>query len=746
MSSLSRALESLRSSIATYYDAWATWRDTAANAHCAAVMGSSVTRHLRFSEEYTVADSINSDASLTEVIDALKDVEPRLQDKIEDHLSWVLGNAESAIVSDLTLQDPKFTLDSVANATRDLENKNEIDRVMADVERKLAKVKTEAESLSIRGHVAGMSLSRQRTIDTHTQQTLVIIEKSKELAFSDRAMSQINHAIALMKNPSADDARGVYKSQAFSKLQKERKEVETDRAHVELQLQAYFDHHSQGASRTESAKVEKVPLKLPPNLEKRQNGFKLITGMEDFLVGRGNEMWALIPDLRRICHDIDPIEHVHWRPECDLSAYPESIREYRRDQNRTLAQILLALFANVGLRSVVLSTGSYGVSKKSFCADPEDGCAIFWVSVQLFHPVDRKQRTKIENELALIHTKFQTGDPNTALRTLRDLTRQALDISARVRWYTTGVPLIETLSSRNAQFAVRLEEYRDKPTDPEDSAVELDLLASEILDVVNALDQAGTDWTNKRAFRVEESLDELEREVKHLKKSSTLKPSGKTSRGTTKAASKKEQHTCQKVGCNNKIERYKPGFKLCTSCVLECVEKKKDAPLKGGGVWKRRSKEAKKFLKAQRAKKAKARKRALKAKRVDENEEGSESDPETDAHPKSAYEKRYARRIEAIRNGQVAPDDDSDPELEPSTITLKGTKRRVRMVQVKGEDRDQAQQPPKVLKRANPKTLILNRRDIANLNPETVEMLLKLKEERKATNAKVKSEQSTDSE
>ena len=63
MSSLSRALESLRSSIATYYDAWATWRDTAANAHCAAVMGSSVTRHLRFSEEYTVADSINSDAS-----------------------------------------------------------------------------------------------------------------------------------------------------------------------------------------------------------------------------------------------------------------------------------------------------------------------------------------------------------------------------------------------------------------------------------------------------------------------------------------------------------------------------------------------------------------------------------------------------------------------------------------------------------------------------------------------------------
>ena len=70
------------------------------------------------------------------------------------------------------------------------------------------------------------------------------------------------------------------------------------------------------------------------------------------------------------------------------------------------------------------------------------------------------------------------------------------------------------------------------------------------------------------------------------------------------------------------------------------------------------------------------------------------------------------------------------------------------MIQIQGEDRDQAQQPPKihkVLKKANPKSLILNRRDIANLNPETVEMLLKLKEETKATNAQVKSE-STDSE
>ena len=304
--SLSRALESLRSSIVSSYDAWATWRDSAANAHCAAVMGSSVTRHLRFTQEYTVADSINSDASLTEVIDALKGIEPRLQDRIEDHLSWVMETAERQILSDLTLHDPNFTLDPLSNAQRDLRMKEKMDRVRTRIEKRLAKVDAIAQSLSSPGKVEGMSLSRQRTIDTHTEQTTIIIDKSRESAFSDRAMKQIAEAISDLKDPANANAREVYKSVEFSKLQKERKEVETDRAHTELQLQAYFDHHSQGASRTESAKVERTPLKLPPNLEKGQNGFKLITAMEDYLVGRGNELWALIPDLRRIAHDIDP--------------------------------------------------------------------------------------------------------------------------------------------------------------------------------------------------------------------------------------------------------------------------------------------------------------------------------------------------------------------------------------------------------------------------------------------------------
>ena len=147
---------------------------------------------------------------------------------------------------------------------------------------------------------------------------------------------------------------------------------------------------------------------------------------------------------------------------------------------------------------------------------------------------------------------------------------------------------------------------------------------------MNALDAAGTDWTNKRSFRMEQSIEDLERKVKNLKKAKITKPSNKS----LKAASKQGHNICQKVGCNNKIERYKPGFKLCTSCVLECVEKKKDAPLKGGGVWKRRSKEAKRVLRGQRNKAARARKRAHRAESVDDGERDDDDDDE-EPEPKS---------------------------------------------------------------------------------------------------------------
>ena len=159
-----------------------------------------------------------------------------------------------------------------------------------------------------------MSKSRMRTIDDHDSQIKFVSAKASQLAFCDRARSEVESAVQSLKdshgNADGGSCRALYQSDEFSDLQAEIKRINADRNGIELALQAYFDHHSQGASRTESAKIERVQLKLPANLDKGLAGYKLITAMEDYLVGRGNEFWSIIPDLRRSAHDIDPIEHI----------------------------------------------------------------------------------------------------------------------------------------------------------------------------------------------------------------------------------------------------------------------------------------------------------------------------------------------------------------------------------------------------------------------------------------------------
>ena len=109
--------------------------------------------------------------------------------------------------------------------------------------------------------------------------------------------------------------------------------VESERNHVELGLQSYFDHASHGASKSESAKPERYSLTLAPKLTEGKAGYKQVQIMDMFCISRANEMWAIIPHLIRVGHDIDPIECVHWRPPVLDHEIPEPILPYRKDQN-----------------------------------------------------------------------------------------------------------------------------------------------------------------------------------------------------------------------------------------------------------------------------------------------------------------------------------------------------------------------------------------------------------------------------
>ena len=88
---------------------------------------------------------------------------------------------------------------------------------------------------------------------------------------------------------AGSDPRQFFTSPEYKALSKERKTVAQEREHIELELQSYFDHFSQGASRSETAKPNREPLRLAPDLEEGKAGFKQIKLVDAFCLGRGNE-------------------------------------------------------------------------------------------------------------------------------------------------------------------------------------------------------------------------------------------------------------------------------------------------------------------------------------------------------------------------------------------------------------------------------------------------------------------------
>ena len=414
---------------------------------------------------------------------------------------------------------------------------------------------------------------------------------AKQLAFGDAAMREVTNDIdeqKLNSRAAGGSARAFFSSNEYYSLQDERTRIGKERAHIELQLQSFFDHYAQGASRSETSKPTRDPLKLVNDLEKGKSGFKQIQYMDAYVLGRANEYWAIIPDIIRIGHDIDPQSYMHWRPsslECD---YPDDIRPYRKEQLRVLAQrILSPTICSQGLRSKLLGTHTHGAHEEQVKAAETDGAMIYWVMLQLYHPIDRAHRRTLESDLSKIHSRFNSGDPKPVLELLQAKVQEGLDIAARIRWDTVAIPIIDTLCRRDAQFTVTLDSYRTLPVDPDDSAVELDQLVSAISDTVDQLNDAHKNWEEKAAFAAQvDKTDSLMSRISDLENQLTAyKANPNTLRIKKNALKAHVEGTCMKPGCGAKILKYRKGWKLCSTCLLKAVEAGNPITLCDGSSW-----------------------------------------------------------------------------------------------------------------------------------------------------------------
>ena len=58
---------------------------------------------------------------------------------------------------------------------------------------------------------------------------------------------------------------------------------------------------------------------------------------------------------------------------------------------------------------MLLARHEFGVNKLEFKADEHDGCSLYWVMLQLFHPLNRDHRRKLETEIAAMPKQLAGG-------------------------------------------------------------------------------------------------------------------------------------------------------------------------------------------------------------------------------------------------------------------------------------------------------------------------------------------------
>ena len=570
--------------------AWAAWQKAAENARLAAVMGFSLSRHCDAPEwdpELTLSkDPIYQEAK-TRLATAQDD--PRdahaLHLAVKDHIQWLVKEMSKGLYKECrdTFGCDILAASDLESAAKQLEAKYH--RLEAKLKSQIAMV--ERESIVLVNKGKGLSKAREAVIAKYDDQVAFITTKANDLTFADLAHADCTNTITALRNRwecKGKAPRLFFQSAKYTKLLKERKAIADEKTHHELRLQEYFDHSSQGASRSESSKIDKKSLRLAEQLIQGGKGYKQIQITDTYCQSRGNELWAIIPDLIRIGHDIDPVECVHWKPPI-LNNTPDKVKPYREAQNHAFAKALLSL-CDPGLRTKLLSRREHGVSKVEFKADECDGLSLYWVLLQLYHPLDRTHRRTLEKELYAFPNKFASGNPITTLEAMQVKHQEAMDVQLRLKWDSVGIPLIDVLSTRDPLFAVELSAYRDMPDDPDDSAVVLDQLLSQVRIVVEILDTAKKDWevrSAKAASKSESKMDAMAKKISELQKA--LK-AGMPNPNPLPSNSDKPGY-CQVVGCTQKVQGYTPSnnWKVCGTCLLKVRSTNKPVNLRNGNTW-----------------------------------------------------------------------------------------------------------------------------------------------------------------
>ena len=106
---------------------------------------------------------------------------------------------------------------------------------------------------------------------------------------------------------------------------------------------------------------------------------------------------------------------MHWRPI--VEDMPEAIKPFWVQQSKAFATKLFGQFTPTQ-RSHLLASHEVGTDKVQVQIFEDYGVSLYWLLIQLYHPIDRARRRALEQEIAQQGRKFRTENPEAVLKEL----------------------------------------------------------------------------------------------------------------------------------------------------------------------------------------------------------------------------------------------------------------------------------------------------------------------------------------
>ena len=488
----------------------------------------------------------------------------------------------------------------------------------------------------------GISTRRAAVISKWKREHKKLSGFANRLMYIESDMARINEMKADMLKKIREELGPLKQYEAWSdprfiNLERSSVSIAKQKDEAEEDIQSFFDHHAHAASKTDTSKADKHKLSVDPKVEEKQEGSKLIIMMDLFLQSRANEFWAILSDLSRVSHDIDPVSCMHWRPpNVTDQEHDTELSKYRVQQSRVFSQRLQAVLPQP-MVAKLFAPHHHGVNKEMYQARQDDGVALWWVLIQLTHPLNRDHRCQLAQDISAFHTKLRTGDPISKLNQLAELVQKANEIELKIQWEISGVPIIRELGKRSTELMLKINSFLDLPSSRDDAGPVLSQLiatAQHAIKAIKSNDSEAFGGNNNRASKA--TRDRPSKRHPSKRAQQARKPEAGGGKGK-----------CQAQGCSQKVNGWteKNGWRLCDTHRKKQLDNEEDITLKDGSVFKyyprsTAPKSAKKGQKRERSEKTR------KAPLVDEDVEDDdiESKEESDEEsPKPAKRKKKAK-------------------------------------------------------------------------------------------------------